>query len=78
MPRWVRPLLSVLMKIIGNRIDAAALMATGPRSEKGFAKLGPKREQFIKHMQNIARNLMPSFVQCLLCQPCNTALQHVL
>ena len=54
MPRWVRPLLSALMKIIGNRIDAAALMATGPRSEKGFKELVSKREQFIKHMQNIA------------------------
>ena len=54
MPRWVRPLLSVLMEIIGNRIDAAALMATGPRSEKGFKELVSKREQFIKHMQNIA------------------------
>ena len=54
MPRWVRPLLSVLMEIIGNRIDASALMATGPRSEKGFKELVSKREQVIEHMQNIA------------------------
>ena len=34
MPRWVRPLLSVLMKIIGNRIDVPALMALDHAAKK--------------------------------------------
>ena len=54
MPRWVRPFLSAFMRIIGNRIDAAALTATGPRSPKGFKKLLAHREQIVTYMQNTA------------------------
>jgi fatty acid amide hydrolase len=54
LPRWIRPFLSAFMRIIGNRIDAAALKATGPRSPKGFKELLARREQIVKHMQNTA------------------------
>jgi len=54
LPRWVRPFLSAFMRIIGNRIDAVALMATGPRSQKGFEELVSRREQIVKHMRDTA------------------------
>ncbi|MDG1991774.1 MAG: amidase family protein, partial [Pirellulales bacterium] len=54
LPRWIRPFLAAFMRIIGNRIDAAALMATGPRSQKGFKELVVRREQIIKHMRDTA------------------------
>ena len=55
LPRWIRPFLAAFMWIIGNRIDAAALIATGPRSKKGFKKLIARRKKIVEHMQNTAK-----------------------
>lgn len=55
LPRWIRPFLAAFMWIIGNRIDAAALIATGPRSKKGFKKLIARREKIVAHMRNTAK-----------------------
>jgi len=55
LPRWIRPFLAAFMWIIGNRIDAAALIATGPRSKKGFKKLIARRKEVVEHMQNTAK-----------------------
>ena len=55
LPRWIRPFLAAFMWIIGNRIDAAALIATGPRSKKGFEKLIARREKIVAHMRNTAK-----------------------
>ena len=55
LPRWIRPFLAAFMWIIGNRIDAAALIATGPRSKKGIKKLIARRKEVVEHMQNTAK-----------------------
>ena len=54
LPRWMRPGLAVLMMLLGNRIDAAALTATGKRSRKGFEELLARRELVVSHMKNTA------------------------
>ena len=55
LPRWARPGLAVLMRLLGTRIDAAALIATGKRSRKGFEELLARRELVVSHMKDTAR-----------------------
>ncbi len=72
LPRWIRPFLAAFMWIIGNRIDAAALMATGPRSKKGFRKLIARRDEIIEHMRNTSKQF-----DAILCPVSSLpALQH--
>ncbi|MEO2002087.1 MAG: amidase family protein, partial [Pirellulales bacterium] len=63
---------AAFMWIIGNRIDAAALMATGPRSKKGFRKLIARRDEIIEHMRNTSKQF-----DAILCPVSSLpALQH--
>ena len=55
LPRWMRPGLAILMRLLGNRIDAAALAATGKRSRRGFEELLARRAMVVAHMKNTAR-----------------------
>jgi fatty acid amide hydrolase len=45
MPRWVRPPLATAIRLVGRRIEARGLLATGPRKPAGLTRLLAARER---------------------------------
>ena len=53
LPRSVRPPLATLMSLLGNRVEAAALRATGPRSANGWKSLLDKQQQVLDQVDHL-------------------------